>query len=365
MSTSLKKLFISGGHLTPALSAIDEIRMRKVPWEIVFIGRKTSMEGFKDEAHEEREVHAKNIRFLPLIAGRLQRTLTINTINSLFKIPIGFIQAIYYCLRERPDAVLSFGGYVALPIVVSAAFFHIPVISHEQTSVPGLANKIIALYATKICVTFEETRTLFPKNKVVFTGLPVRNDMFISQSQPSWVKDTLKSPIIYITGGSTGSTSLNALIFPLISCLTEKYFVIHQTGRLSFDQAILLKQKNYILKDYFEIEEVSWIFQHAALIVGRSGANTVMEIAMTGNIGLFIPLPWSGGGEQMKNAQWLEKQGTAEILPQAQANPGRLMQNIQKILSASTIYGDRAKKLSLRIQRDGAKLLIDEVARFV
>jgi UDP-N-acetylglucosamine--N-acetylmuramyl-(pentapeptide) pyrophosphoryl-undecaprenol N-acetylglucosamine transferase len=164
---------------------------------------------------------------------------------------------------------------------------------------------------------------------------------------------------------STGSASLNALIFPLISRLTEKYFIIHQTGRLSFDQAIRIKQKNYVMKDYFEIDEVAWIFQHAALVVGRSGANTVMEIAMTGNIGLLIPLPWSGGGEQMKNAQWLEKQRTAVILPQAEASPERLMQNIQKILRARTVYGDRAKKLSLSIQRDGAKQLINEVARFL
>lgn len=365
MKRLTKKLFITGGHFTPALAVIEEIKLKGYPIEIVFIGRINAMEGSHDPAQEERIIHVSKIRFLALTTGRFQRTLTIHTFISLLKIPIGFIQALYYCVSERPDAVLSFGGYIALPIALVSAFLGIPVITHEQTAVPGAGNRVIGIVAKKICVTFDSTSHIFPPEKTVVTGLPVRSDMFLLQSQPSWVKDTIKCPIVYVTGGSTGSASLNALIFPLISRLTEKYFVIHQIGRVSFDQAIPINQKNYVLKDYFEIDEVAWIFQHAALIVGRSGANTVMEIAMLGKIGLFVPLPWAGGDEQMQNARWLETHGSALILPQEEASSERLMNDITKVFSSLDERSTRAKNFSVTLPRDGAKKLIDEVVRLL
>ena len=362
-----KKIFVTGGHLTPAIAVIDEIRRRNVPWEIVFIGRKRAMEGVSDRSHEEDVMASYGIRFLPLTAGRLQRTFTAHSIKSFCKVPVGCIQAWYYCWKEKPVCILSFGGYVAVPIVISAAFFHIPVITHEQTTVSGLANTIIAYFAKKVCVTFEETLGAFPKNKVVVTGLPVRKELFESV-QPPFPVDEKKYPIIYITGGSTGSVSLNDVLFPLVPRLIKHCTVIHQTGGLSAGRAFQVKrmlssaeQVRYIVHDYFGAQDVAWILQHATLVIGRSGANTVMEIAMLGKMALFVPLPWAGSGEQMQNAQWLVKMGSAQVLPQKEASPEKILHNIEQMIAKKHIYIEHAKKISRLVPRDGDKRVADEL----
>jgi UDP-N-acetylglucosamine--N-acetylmuramyl-(pentapeptide) pyrophosphoryl-undecaprenol N-acetylglucosamine transferase len=363
-----KKLFITGGHLTPALATIEEIQKRKLPYEIVFIGRRKALEGVAGIAHEEEIVTSRGIRFRPIVAGRLQRLLHIHTITSLAKIPIGFFQALYYCLSERPYAVFSFGGYVALPVVVCAAFLKIPIITHEQTSVPGLANKIIAKFAKTICVTFELTKKDFPKHNVVVTGLPVRAELFSPPAKPTFTASESTRPLIYITGGSTGSESLNTLLFPLISEFTKKFAVIHQTGQLSLEQARAVQQalptKNrdrYVIQDYFGIGDLSWILQKAAFVVGRSGANTVMEMAMLGKVGLFVPLPWSGGGEQMKNAQWLADAGSAKVIQQKEATPAKILRIVEDMLRKKYTYVRQARKIARTIPRNAAAKLVDEL----
>ena len=320
-----KRIFITGGHITPAIAVIDELKKTYPDWKIILIGRNTL---------EEHVASEKNIRFLPSSAGRL---------SSVFKVPVGFVQSLWYCSRQKPDIVVSFGGYVALPMAVAASLLGIPVITHEQTRVVGLANRIIGFLARKICVTFEEQIASFPKGKTVLTGLPMRRELFHPPKDSPFPVET-KIPIIYITGGSTGAVSLNDIIFPLIKELVSRCTVVHQTGKPSFEKAMWLRddlkqvQKDrYLVRDYFDGSAVSWILHHASLIVGRSGANTVMEAAVFGKTMLCIPLPWSGGGEQTENARWLVRRGLAQILPQKEADGtkmlamiGVLVQKVQK-----------------------------------
>ena len=142
----MKKIFITGGHFAPAKAVIDKLS----GWEIFYLGRKYAMEDEKTEALEFREI--KNAHYLVITTGRLQRKFFVNwsqSVKALLKIPWGFIQSFFYLLKYRPDVILSFGGYVALPVVINAWFLDIPVITHEQTKSLGLANKIIALLAKK------------------------------------------------------------------------------------------------------------------------------------------------------------------------------------------------------------------------
>jgi UDP-N-acetylglucosamine--N-acetylmuramyl-(pentapeptide) pyrophosphoryl-undecaprenol N-acetylglucosamine transferase len=149
-----KSIFITGGHITPAIAIIDTLTTRS-DVQVVFIGRKYAMEQDKQASAEYELIAAKQIRFLPITTGRLQRSFTGQTIPSLLKIPVGFVQSFIYCLRERPKLVVSFGGYIALPVAYAAWILRIPVITHEQTLVAGLANKLIALVARRVCVTFQ------------------------------------------------------------------------------------------------------------------------------------------------------------------------------------------------------------------
>jgi UDP-N-acetylglucosamine--N-acetylmuramyl-(pentapeptide) pyrophosphoryl-undecaprenol N-acetylglucosamine transferase len=144
------KVAITGGHVTPALAVIEELQKDRKN-KILYFGRKYSFEGDNTLANDYQIVAKINrITYVNLATGRLQRKLTRHTISSLFKIPRGFFQAMSELRRNRPDVILSFGGYLAVPVVLAGWLLKIPVITHEQTVVVGLSNRIISFFAKKI-----------------------------------------------------------------------------------------------------------------------------------------------------------------------------------------------------------------------
>ncbi len=316
-------LFVTGGHPTPALAFLEELEKRKPDWRVYWVGRKYAMEGSRVHSSEYRLVQDTRAKFLPLTTGRLQRTFTLHTIPSLFKLPVGFIQSLYYIAKYRPQRILVFGGYIAVPVAVAGFLTGIPVIIHEQVVKPGLANRFLALLAHRICVSFPESTAHVPKGKTVVTGLPLRRGLFHPPASPSFPVPKSAGPILYITGGSTGAQSLNDVLFPLIRPLTEQYTIIHQTGEPSFEKASRMKESlgkyrtRYIPVPYLDLPDLAWTYAHASVVIGRSGANTVAETAAWGKPALFIPLPWSAGSEQEANARaYAASSGKAVVLDQ-------------------------------------------------
>ncbi|MBI4096937.1 MAG: glycosyltransferase [Candidatus Levybacteria bacterium] len=162
---------IIGGHLSPALAVIDA---KPSGVDVLFIGRKHALEGDQARSFEEKVISEKGIPFHALTTGRLQRKLTRHTMVSLFKLPYGAVQAFSLLGKTKPDVILSFGSYVSLPVVIAASMRNIPVVIHEQTLEAGLANKIAARFATKICISWESSMPFFPREKTVLTGNPIR-----------------------------------------------------------------------------------------------------------------------------------------------------------------------------------------------
>ncbi len=323
------KLVITGGHFTPAWAMLPVLQKE---FSVLFVLRKYAYEGDSALSFEYKTIQKLGLPFRVISAGRLQRRLTFYTLPALLKFPIGFIQSLFILAKYRPNIVLSFGGYVALPVCLAAFILKIPVVTHEQTIRAGLANKIIASFAKKICVTFKESLAHFPKNKTVLTGNPVRKELFHpGQKSPFPIKSNL--PIIYITGGSGGSHYINKQIFSILPDLLQKYIVIHQIGG-SFAQELPVDLKErYIFKSWFEAAELAWIYHNVSLLVGRSGANTVYEVLTFGIPSLFIPLPWAGAGEQEENARLVEKIGLGKVLPQKTTTGKTLLSAIDNLIS--------------------------------
>lgn len=349
---------ITGGHLTPALAVIEEVRRRSLPWKIVFIGRSHAFEGGGSPAHEKRLVGALGVVFHALITGRLQRSWSTLTFLSLCKVPIGFVQAVVLLLRYRPTVVVSFGGYIALPVVAAAWIVGIPVFTHEQTEDLGLANTIIARFARRVVLARE-------------TGVPIRRALFEPPAKPSFLVDT-KHPILYMTGGSTGAQTLNALVFPLVAKLLQTYTVIHQVGASDVSNAQRVKdslsqheQPRYVFADYFDPPDVAWIYRHASLIIGRAGANTVAEAAAIGVPALFVPLPWSAGDEQAKNARRLAGAGMAVVLEQKNLREEALLHHIRDMMHVIHQYKKAAESVAKTYPRNGAYTVVKEIERIV
>lgn len=331
------KIVITGGHFSPAYSLITHLRGKA---DMVIVGRKSSFESDTGDSFEYTVAQREQIPFYALTTGRLQRKFSIQTIPSLFKFPVGIQQAVRILKKEKPDVVLSFGGYLALPVAIAAKIVGIPVVIHEQTQHAGLANKVIGRFADKILVSFKSSTAYFPKSKVVITGNPVRQDIF-TPKKPFSVPQGKK--IIYITGGSSGSHMINMAINTIIPVLVREYVVIHQTGNTTLhnDYDVLIatrdsldteSKENYIVKKFVLPEEIGWVLQHASLIISRAGINIVSELIALKKPSLLIPLAHGQNNEQLSNAQLINRIGLGEYLTQNMINPDVLLSTIETMM---------------------------------
>lgn len=362
------KILITGGHLTPALAIIDELRSRE-NIEIIFVGRKYAVESEKTLSFEFKEIEKRGIKFIPLHAGRLTRFVSFRNLRSLLKIPLGFIQAFQILQREKPKIILSFGGYLALPVAIGGAILQIPVYTHEQTINPGLANRIIGIFAKKIFIAFEEAKKYFNSKKVVVTGNPVRYSIFKVRSKPFEIKSKL--PVIYITGGSLGSHSINEHIKKIVAKLLDCYIVIHQTGDTKeyhdFEDLTDIQNKlptelkdRYFLRKHFFDEEIGYIFSQSDLVIARAGANTFFELLYLQKPALFIPLPWSAHKEQQKHAQIFQKHKIGEIFNQSYPSKN-LLELIEQMMANIKVYQDNFRKINLYANQKASETIVKNI----
>lgn len=368
----MKKIVITGGHLTPSLLVIDELKKRG-DWQFFYLGRKHTTEGDKTLSWEAKIVPEKGVTFLPLIAGRIQQKLTRYTLMALLRLPLGFCQALYYLLKIRPDVVLSFGSYVSVPVVFSAWLLRIPILSHQQTLVKGKADKINSRFASKVAVSWERSLHESPVDKKVLTGLPFRQDIFkISKKLPPFLKFNAKKPLILVTGGNQGSHFINKAVEGNLKKLLGKYNVLHQTGGLknSADFNHLTKLRNNLpkgLKDSYYLETFLtgslWpkVLKKADLVVSRAGINTVAELLALQKPSLLIPIPWLFNDEQTVNAHMLKNLCLAEILHQDNLNPDNLCKLIEKMMGDLRKYKLRDNKEQLIT--NAAERIADELEK--
>jgi len=369
------KILFTGGHHNSALAVIDSLQqkcqksqpeadqpMAEKP-KIIWIGHKYSMLGDKEVSAEYKEVTAKKIPFHNLKAGKFYRT---RNIIQLLRIPLGFVQAFYLLIKIRPTLIVSFGGYLAVPVVVAGFFLGIPSVTHEQTVVTGIANKIVAKFAQRIMLSWKSSSKYFPEDKSILTGLPLRKELF-SNKRINFKNDL---PVIYITGGKQGSHIINQQVSDTLEQLLGLANIIHQCGSstLHHDYQELTKlrktlsnslRERYRVKDYFGSNEIGSILNSADLVVGRSGAHTIYELAALGKAALLIPLPSSSHDEQDENAKILKRVGQGEILSQEDLNADVFYNRIKAMIKNQSRY--RGKKVEVIL--DGDKRVANEIIK--
>lgn len=357
MTKTGKRVLIIGGHLSPALACIDQLKKRG--WEIFWLGRRFSLEDKNIPSLEYEVIPNLGIKFFDMETGRLQRKFTSRTIPSLLRTIKGLPRAFSILRQTRPRIVLSFGGYLSVPVVVGAWILRVPVVLHEQTAAPGLglANKIGAIFARKICVSYPSNFSTPFSSKLVLTGNPVRREILSAKRSLS------ARPLLYITGGGLGSQVINRAFSPILYRLVRRFTVVHQTGLLDYQKFRLKKGKlgsQYRPFATVRPPKVAEIYAKAWLIISRAGANTISEIAAVGVPAILIPIPWSERGEQEKNASLLENSGLARILPEGQLTPTNLYKLIIKIINNFPSI-QIVKKARLLVRPDAAEKIVDVV----
>jgi len=361
------KIVVTGGHHTPAVAVIDEIKRRNPNTRFYWFGHKHTLLGNKNSSFEYVDITSKKIPFFELKAGKLYKTYNL---KRLFKIPVGFVHAFILLRKINPDVVLSFGGYLGVPVVFFAKLLKIPSLTHEQTVVVGYANKFISKFADKVLVSYKESLKHFPKSKTVVVGLPLREGVFSKNMVKFKSENDL--PTIFITAGKTGSHLINRGVEKILFDLLKVSNVIHQCGDNSItnDYKYLSKtysdfknkpKGNYFLNKFLNENEIGAAYNKANLVICRSGANTVSELLALKKFALLIPIPWVSHDEQNKNAQLLVTKNLGIIFEENNLiNKDKFLCEIKKAL-ASSLKQD--KDQTFEFSNEPARKIVDEIEK--
>ncbi len=370
----MTKIVVTGGHLTPALATIAQIRKLDPGIKIYFFGRKYAVEGDKATSFEYLEVKKHGLPFFEITTGRLQRKLTKRTLVTLAKLLPGFIQAFFLLKKIKPNIVLTFGGYLALPVAIAAKFLNIPLVVHEQSPKLGLANKIIFKLANFAGVSSQTLAKELGNKKIFFTGPILREEIFkkkpVSKKLSEFLKKVGNSRLIVITGGTTGSRFLNQVIKKALPQILKDYFVIHQTGNLTessdfkklqkFQKNLLKSLKDkYFLTEFVKSEDIGAVLSRADLVICRSGANTTAELAALAKVAIVIPLEW--GREQKEIAAGLEKSEAITVLSQDETTTSKILLAIEKIFANFESFTKKAFDLQKQIGFSGARVFAQKI----
>lgn len=365
----MKKIVITGGHATPALAIIDILR--KKGWRIYWLGEKFALEGERVQTLEHKTLPSLGIPFYHITSAKLHRKFILRSFFSLWKLGIGFFQSFALLMRFKPQVVLSFGSYVSVPVAIAAWVLRVPIILHEQTSASGLANRIISRFAKKVALSFPESLQYFPKDKTAITGNIVRESIF-EIGQERLTRKRSVTPVLYITGGSRGSQLINEQVISTLPELLSRFKVYHQTGLIDFEKIKEVKgelpqnlQKNYNISPLYPPRDVEKIYKEADLVISRSGANTISELAICGIPAILIPIPWSEGNEQEKNARLLVKRGLGILLPQKRLNKSAFFATIEKAWRGIDKLEANAKKAKELVPKDAAQKLFSLIEKSV
>ena len=330
----------SGGHVYPTLAVIEALQKRfeelGLPVRMIRMG---PSDGY--------EVLFQNhgVEISPIAAGKVRRYASLQNFVDAPKLFIGLIQALVKLYLLMPEVVFSKGGTGALPVVLAAWFYRIPVAIHESDAQPGLTNLSSARFARRIFVSFDRAAQFFSKEKTVITGTPVRSELFAEKTTKDLAKDALgfssSNPLTLVLGGSQGSRRVNEFLLTNLMTLVKETQVLHQTGVANLAEAQTLSRaalideafKNrYQAIGYFE-KNLSLALTAADLIVARAGSNTIAEIAAFGVPAILIPLAEAANDHQRINAYEFAKSGGAIVIEEANLLPGIFFGQLKAILS--------------------------------
>ena len=326
----------TGGHTSPGLAVAALLRERSRT--CLWIGSRSGIEA--------QRVPQSGIPYVAISTGKLRRYWAWqNVADLLVNVPVGTLSVLRILRTLRPRVVFGTGGFVALPVVFGAALLRLPVVLHEQTAIPGLANRIGARFARRIAVTFPDRAGCLPAARVVVTGNPLRPELRAGSRSTAIARFQLDPavPLVYVTGGAQGAHRINRVLGDAVASLAEHAQLIHQCGEnpatgdrqwLEDRRAALppALARRYTVVPYIGAE-LAGIYAAAALVVARAGAGTVNECCQLGVPALYVPLPGTRGDEQTENARIVERVGGAVVLPQSMLTTERLVREVRALLA--------------------------------
>lgn len=349
----------TGGHIYPAIAIANELKLQFPDAEFLFVGAKDKM--------EMQKVPQAGYEIKGLWIAGLQRKLTLQNMMFPLKLASSLLESKRIIRQFKPNVVIGTGGFASGPLLQAAGSAGIPTVVQEQNSFPGITNKLLSKKANAICVAYENLERFFPKEKIVLTGNPVRQDLIDIESKRDeaitfYGLDPNKKTLL-VLGGSLGARKINQLIEKeLQSFLSQNVQIIWQCGKLYFEEYKKFNQLNVKVIDF--IERMDFVYAAADVIISRAGASSVSELCIVGKPVIFIPSPNVAEDHQTKNAQAIVDAKGAILLKEIQ------LENEFSIVFEALLKDEgKQQQLSVNIKKlarpDATKQIVEEIKKLL
>jgi UDP-N-acetylglucosamine--N-acetylmuramyl-(pentapeptide) pyrophosphoryl-undecaprenol N-acetylglucosamine transferase len=350
----------TGGHIYPAIAIANELKLRFPDAEFLFVGAKDKM--------EMQKVPQASYKIKGLWIAGLQRRLTFD--NTLFPVKLisSLLKARTIIRNFKPDVVIGTGGFASGPLMQVAGFAGIPTVVQEQNSFPGITNKLLGKKASKICVAYENLERFFPKDKMVLTGNPVRQDLIDLHDKRKeaiayFNLDSNKKTLL-VLGGSLGARRINQLIAKeIIDFSSQGVQVIWQCGKFYFEEYKHFNENENIRVLAF-IDRMDLVYAAADIVISRAGASSVSELCIIGKPVIFIPSPNVAEDHQTKNAKAIVDKGGAILLKESELDT-----QFEKVFNNLVKDENLQKSLSENIQKlakvNATQDIVEEIIKLI
>lgn len=358
----------TGGHIVPLLAVAQELKKQAqnkgiLETEFLFLGPKI------EEIYIKELLSKEGIIIKRILSGKFRRYFSVENFFSPFKTFFGFFQTLWILFFFMPDVIFSKGGFGSVNPVIVGWLYRIPILIHESDSIPGLANLKLSKYANKIAVSFPKVLGLFPEKKTALTGNPIRIDIINGSPQEAQKLFSLtgEKPILLIINGSQGSVRINDFILIALQEILKTYEIIHLCGEKNFESvqkesASQLKKQNRYYHLYSSLKnDLKHAYAAADLIIARSGANVIFEIAAVGKPSILIPLPESAQNHQLENAFQYSRSGAAIVIEEINLKPHLFLDSVNQIISDNKTYKEMSDAAKAFAKPEASRKIAEEL----
>ncbi len=349
----------TGGHIYPCIAIARKIKQKEYVKDIVFIGRKKSL--------EEQIFLKEGLRYRTIIISGMPRVFSLKWITFIFKMILGFIQSLLIIKKEKPDIIIGAGAYITVPVMLAGKVFRAPELLLEQNVYPGLAVRILSRVVDIIAISFQETSKYLQEKKCIHTGNPVRPEVFARTREDALkaLNLDINKKTILIFGGSLGAHKINMACIEMAGWLESIQDIIQLiviTGDKDFKNVSecygKTNIKTVIAPFIFNMEDA---LACASIAVSRAGASTIAELTIKGIPAILIPYPYATGDHQLKNAQCLVKEGAAYIIPDKDLEGEILKNTLNEIL----FNDDKLESMCKASKKLGSPDAVDKILKII
>ena len=331
----------TGGHIYPAIAMCQKLEKEIEDIEILYVGIKGKP--------EERIVKKYGYQFRPIEAMGLPRKISKRLFKSLITNYKGFKEAKKIIKEFKPDLVIGTGGYVCAPVLYQASRKNIKTLIHESNSFPGITTRFLSNKVDLVCISFEEAKKhLKNKKNIHITGNPVRSNFNTDYTEKDLEKLGIKKdrPVVFSFGGSNGSKALNKAVKEMSEMMEGKFYLLHQTGSVYYDDFIENTKENEYIKVFSYIDNIDLFYGVSDLVISSSGAMSLSEISSLKKASILIPKAYTTENHQEYNARTYLDKGASSMILEKDLNGRFLYENIIQIIDDKEKLDDMGKMAS-------------------